>query len=64
MHDEDEELAEEFIDLLGGFKVVELAKEVGRQIDVNGLCWLYLQCGMTKAEAGADGTKTTLTTAR
>jgi len=28
LHDEDEELAEEFIDLLGGFKVVELAKEV------------------------------------
>jgi hypothetical protein len=63
LHDEDEKLAEEYIDLLGGFEVVELAKKVSREIDVNGLCWLYLQRGMTKAEAGADGTKTALTTA-
>ena len=64
-NDEDQKLAEEFIDLLGGFAVVKLAKKVSREIDVNGLCWLYLQHGMTKAEAGADGKnkKTTPTTA-
>jgi len=63
LHHEDEELGEELIDLLGGLEVAELDQEVGGEIDVHGLQRLELQGGVTKAEAGAEGTKSTLTTA-
>ena len=49
--------------MIGGLEVVELDQEVGGEVDVHGLRWLELQGGVTKAEAGAEGTKSTLTTA-
>jgi len=63
LHDEDEEFGEELIDLVGGLEVVKLDQEVGGEVDVHGLRRLELQGGMAKAEAGAESTKTTLTTA-
>ena len=63
LHDEDKKFGEERIDLIGGLEVVELDQEVGGEVDVHGLRWLELQGGVTKAEAGAEGTKSTLTTA-
>ncbi len=62
LHHEDEEFGEKLIDLLGGLEVVELDQEVGGEVDVYGLRRLELQGGVTKAEAGAEGTKTTLAT--
>ena len=61
MHDEDEELGEKLIDLLGRLEIVQLAQEVGGQVDVNRLGRLNLQRGMTKAEAGTQGAKAAAT---
>src|ERR1700726_234987 len=62
LHDEDQELGQELIDLIGGLEVVELDQEVGGKVDVNGLRRLDLQSGMTKAQTGTEGAKTTLAT--
>ena len=43
LHDEDQELGQELIDLIGGLEVVELDQEVGGKVDVNGLRRLDLQ---------------------
>jgi hypothetical protein len=63
LDDQDEELGEELIDLVGGLEIVELDREVGGEVDVNGLRRLDLQCGMTKAEAGAQGAQAAAATA-
>jgi hypothetical protein len=63
LHDEDQELGQELIDLIGGLEVVELNQEVGGKVDVNGLRRLDLQRSVTKAQTGAEGAKTTLATA-
>ena len=54
LHDQDQELGKELVDLVGGLEIVELEQEVGGEVDVNGLGRLDLQCGMAKAEAGAQ----------
>ncbi|MCU1243715.1 MAG: hypothetical protein JWO71_4441 [Candidatus Acidoferrum typicum] len=63
LHDEDKELGEELVDLVGGLKIVELDQEMGGQVDVNGLRRLDLECGMAKAKAGAQGAKAAATAA-
>jgi hypothetical protein len=57
LHDEDQELGKELVDLLGGLQVVELAEEVGGKVDINGLSGLELQRRMAKTKARADGPK-------
>jgi hypothetical protein len=57
LHDENEELGEELVDLVGGLEVVELDQEIGGEVDVNGLRRLRLECGMAEAEACAQGTQ-------
>jgi hypothetical protein len=51
------------VDLLGGLEIVELDQEIGGQVNVDRLGMLDLQRGMTKAEAGAQGTEPAATTA-
>jgi len=63
LHDEDEELGEKLVNLVGGLKIVELDQEIGGQVDVNGLRGLDLECGMTKAEAGTQSAKAAATAA-
>jgi hypothetical protein len=63
LHDEDKEPGEELIDLLGGLEIVELDQEIGGQVNVDRLGMLDLQRGMTKAEAGAQGTEPAATAA-
>jgi len=57
LDDQDEELGEELVDLVCGLEIVELDQEIGGEVDVDGLRRMDLQCGMTKAEAGAQGTQ-------
>jgi hypothetical protein len=61
LDDEDKELGKELFDLFGGLQVVELAEEVGRKVDINGLCGLELQCSMAKTKPIADSTQAALT---
>jgi hypothetical protein len=63
LHDEDEEPGEELIDLLGGLEIVELDQEIGGQVNIDRLGMLNLQCGMTKAETGAQGAEPAATAA-
>jgi hypothetical protein len=64
LHDEDEELGEKLIDLVGGLEIIELDQEVGGKVDVDWLRGLDLECGMTKAKAGTQGAKAAATAAR
>jgi hypothetical protein len=57
LHNEDQELDKELVDLLGGLEIVELTEEVGGKVDVNGLSGLELQRSMAKTRTRADRTK-------
>jgi hypothetical protein len=58
LHDQDKELGEELVDLVGGLEIVEPDQEVGGEINVDRLRRLDLQCGMTETEAGAECAQT------
>jgi hypothetical protein len=55
LHDENEELGEEEIDIVSGLEVIELEEEISGEIGVNRLIGLQLQGSVAKAESGADG---------